>query len=300
MELLGAQVKFVGSRYRTRIIEAGSGPPLLLLHGTGGHAENYIRNIMPFSRHFRTIAVDFLWHGASDTGHFDPELMPPLLDQIQDVLDALSIDRVHVEGQSLGGWVAALLAMRHRDRVEKLILTTPMGYAPDAGTLPDWTPPDFDRLRENSLDCLRNPTFENVRTRIARIVHDPAVLTDEAVAVRHRFYNDPALNRAQQMVITNYLGGSKPQRHALTDDNLRTIKVPSLVYWGEYNLTPPALGRRLASRIPSARFHCAANTGHWAQFENFEEHNAVVLEFLNQAQADNNKGNLCHTIPRTD
>ncbi len=283
VELLGAQVKFVGSRYRTRIIEAGSGPPLLLLHGTGGHAENYIRNIMPFSRHFRAIAMDFLWHGASDTGHFDPELMPPLLDQIQDVLDSLSIDRVLVEGQSLGGWVAALLAMRHRDRVEKLILTTPMGYTPDPGALQDWTPPDFDKLRENSLDCLRDPTFENVRARIARIVHDPAVLTDEAVAVRHGFYNDPALNRAQQMVITNYLGGSAPQRHALTDDNLQTIKVPSLVYWGEYNLTPPALGRRLASRIPSAQFHCAANTGHWAQFENFEEHNAVVLEFLNKA-----------------
>jgi 2-hydroxy-6-oxonona-2,4-dienedioate hydrolase len=250
------------------------------LHGTGGHAENYIRNIMPFSRHFRTIAMDFLWHGASDTGHFDPELMPTLLDQIQDVLDSLSIDRVHVEGQSLGGWVAALLAMRHRDRVGKLILTTPMGYTPNPGALPGWNPPDFDKLRESSLDCLRNPTFENVRTRIARIVHDPAVLTDEAVAVRHSFYNDPALNRAQQMVITNYLGGSEPQRHALTDDNLLTIEVPSLVYWGEHNLTPPALGRRLASRIPSAQFHCAANTGHWAQFENFEEHNAVVLEFL--------------------
>jgi 2-hydroxy-6-oxonona-2,4-dienedioate hydrolase len=280
VELLGAQVKFVGSRYRTRIIEAGSGEPLLLLHGTGGHAENYIRNIKPFSRHFRTIAMDFLWHGASDTAHFDPQLMPTLLDQIRDVLDSLAIDRVHVEGQSLGGWVAALLAMHHRDRVDKLILTTPMGYTPNPGALPDWSPPDFDKLRESSLDCLKNPTFENVRSRIARIVHDPAVLTDEAVAVRHTFYNDLALNRAQQMVIANYLGGSEPQRHALTDENLQTIGVPSLVYWGEYNLTPPALGRRMASRIPSAQFHCAANTGHWAQFENFEEHNAVVLEFL--------------------
>jgi 2-hydroxy-6-oxonona-2,4-dienedioate hydrolase len=36
----------------------------------------------------------------------------------------------------------------------------------------------------------------------------------------------------------------------------------------------------MAEQIPNARFHCAANTGHWTQFENFEEHNAVVLEFL--------------------
>jgi 2-hydroxy-6-oxonona-2,4-dienedioate hydrolase len=280
VDMLGAQVQFVGSRYRTRIIEAGSGEPLLLLHGTGGHAENYIRNIKPFSRHFRAIAMDFLWHGASDTGHFDPQLMPTLIDQILDVLDSLAINRVHVEGQSLGGWVAALLAMRHRDRVDKLVLTTPMGYSPTPGTLPDWKPPDFDKLRQSSLDCLKNPTFENVRSRMARIVHDPAVLTDEAVAVRHAFYNDLALNHAQQLVITNYLGGSEPQRHALTDENLQTIEAPTLVYWGEYNLTPPALGRRMASRIASAKFHCASNTGHWAQFENFEEHNAVVLEFL--------------------
>jgi 2-hydroxy-6-oxonona-2,4-dienedioate hydrolase len=283
VDLLGAQVQFVGSRYRTRIIEAGSGEPLLLLHGTGGHAENYIRNIKPFSRHFRTIAMDFLWHGASDTGHFDPQLMPTLIDQILDVLDSLAINHVHVEGQSLGGWVAALLAMRHRDRVDKLVLTTPMGYSPAPGTLPDWKPPDFDKLRQSSLDCLKNPTFENVRSRMARIVHDPAVLSDEAVAVRYAFYNDLALNHAQQLVITNYLGGSEPQRHALTDENLQTIDVPTLVYWGEYNLTPPVLGRRMASLIPSAKFHCASNTGHWAQFENFEEHNAVVLEFLRES-----------------
>jgi 2-hydroxy-6-oxonona-2,4-dienedioate hydrolase len=281
VEMLGTEVRFLHGRHRTRIIEAGrGGEPLLLLHGTGGHAENYIRNIKPLSRQFHVVAMDFRWHGASSTDAFDPEIMPPLVDQVLEVMDQLGFATANIEGQSLGGWVAALVAMRHPQRLRNLILTTPMGYTPDAGTVPGWTPPDFTKLRENSLECLRNPTMDALRKRVERIVHNPAVVTDEAIAVRHSFYNDPALNEAQRQVITHYLGGAAPQRHALTDALLRTIRAPTLVYWGEFNLTPPALGRRMAEQIPNARFHCAANTGHWAQFENFEEHNAVALEFL--------------------
>ena len=49
VDLLGAQVHYVGKKYRTRVIEAGSGEPLLMLHGIGGHAEAYSRNLKPLS-----------------------------------------------------------------------------------------------------------------------------------------------------------------------------------------------------------------------------------------------------------
>src|SRR2546427_12796339 len=106
----------------------GEGEPLLLVHGTGGHAENYIRNIAPLARHFRVIAIDLLWHGRSQTTGFVSEVLPPLVDQLRDVLDTLKIERAHVEGQSLGGWVVMLFALAHPERLSKLIVTTPMGY----------------------------------------------------------------------------------------------------------------------------------------------------------------------------
>jgi 2-hydroxy-6-oxonona-2,4-dienedioate hydrolase len=284
VDLLNADVYRLRGRYVTRVVEAGEGEPLLLLHGTGGHAENYARNIAQFAKHFRVLAIDFLWHGRSQTTGFDPEVMPTLVDQVLDVLDTLKIKRVHLEGQSLGGWVAMLFAIKYPERVSKLVVTTPMGYDPDPGSVPTYKEQDIDKLRDSSLAVLREPSFENVRVRMARILADPSILTDEAIAVRHAFYNDPAVNAVQQEFISTYFGGEGPRRYRITDDIAACIQAPTLVYWGEENPAPPAVGERLASRIPGGRFFCAENTGHWAQFENHEIHNREVLGFLKQEQ----------------
>jgi len=279
-ELLGASIYRLRAKYVTRVIEAGNGEPLLLLHGTGGHAENYIRNITPLSRHFRAIAMDFLWHGRSQTEGFDEEVLPPLVDQVRDVLDALGFARANIEGQSLGGWVAALFAIKYPERVRNLVLTTPMGYRPDEGTVPAYVEQDLLPLRASSIKVLDDPTLENIRIRINRIVADPGIVTDEAVGVRHAFYNDPAVNAVQHALNISYLGGPKPQQHILTDDLARRITARTLVYWGEKNATPPELGRHLSEVIPDAEFFCAPNTGHWAQYENFEIHNREISRFL--------------------
>lgn len=282
-ELLGTGIYRLRGKYVTRVLENGSGPPLLLLHGTGGHAENYVRNLPAYGRAFRALAIDFLWHGRSQTTGFDPEVIPPLVDQVRDVLDTLGLDRVHLEGQSLGGWVAARFTLAYPERVAKLVLTTPMGYRPDPGSVPGYEEADLLTLRASTLAVLENPTLENLRSRINRIVANPAVVNDEAVAVRHAFYNDPALNAVQRQLTVHYLGGPEPQRHILTDGQVARIAAPTLVYWGEKNNTPPALGQHLADVIPNARFYCAPDTGHWAQYENFEQHNREVLAFLQEA-----------------
>ena len=80
VELLNCNTYILKGKYSTRVVEAGEGEPLLLLHGTGGHAENYVRNIAPLSRHFRVLAIDFLWHGRSQTEGFDPQVIPPLVE----------------------------------------------------------------------------------------------------------------------------------------------------------------------------------------------------------------------------
>ena len=275
VDLLDASVYQLEGRYRTRIIEAGDGEPLLLLHGTGGHAENYIRNIMPLAQRHRVIAMDFIWHGRSQTTGFDPEVLPPLVDHVLDVLDTLKIERAHLEGQSLGGWVAMLFALAHPRRLGRLILTTPMGYRPDGSE-----EPDQKATREANLATLRDPSFSSVKARLQRIVADPAVVEDESVHVRQRFYSDSAVNAVQQKLMTHYLGGPEPKRHVVTDAMARRIAAPTLVYWGDKNFVPAAVGQRLAGQIPDGRFFCAPNCGHWAQFESHELHNREVLDFL--------------------
>ncbi len=281
VDLLGAEMRFAGMRYRTRVVTAGEGPALVLLHGTGGHLENYARNIMPLARQFRVIAPDFLWHGMSQTEPFDPEIIPTLVDQIIDLMDALGVERAAIEGQSLGGWVAMQLALRHPARVSQLILTTTQGYVPDDGAIPGYAEPDWSQNLPSTLAALRDPSFENIRIRMKRILANPARLTEEAILVRQALYSQPALAAVQAEFNREYLGmGQASRQHAVTDAMARTITAPSLVYWGEKNRTPPTLGEHIARTLADGTFKCAADTGHWAQFESADEHNSVVTEFL--------------------
>lgn len=280
VELLHTQVRLIQGRYRTRIIEAGSGPALFLLHGTGGHAENYALNIAALAEHFHVVAMDFLWHGRSQTEGYDPEIIPLLVDQVTDVMDQLGIAQAAFEGQSMGGWVAMQLALRHPEKVRALVLTTTMGFSPDAGAIPGYVEPDWASNLPSSLEVLRNPSFDAVRTRMARILANPARLTDEAIRVRQALYQQPALAAVQQRFIAEYLAGDAIRRHTVTDAMARRITPPTLVYWGDRNRTPPALGEHLARQVQHGTFHCAADTGHWAQYESADEHNRVVADFL--------------------
>jgi 2-hydroxy-6-oxonona-2,4-dienedioate hydrolase len=279
VELLGSETRFLQGRYRTRTVQAGDGFPLVLLHGMGGHLETYVHNLPVYAEHFRTVAMDFLWHGCSQTGDFDPEVLPALVDQVRDVIDTLQFPRVHLEGQSLGGWVAARFALKYPERVEKLILTTATGYVPDEGAMAGYKRPDPAPMLKQALAVFDDVSPESIRKRLEAVVFDASLITDEAVALRTAIYRRPELNRVLKEVMRNYLAGDAV-RHSITDSIAGKISRPTLVYWGEKNRPGREVGQRLASMIPGARFHCAANTGHWAQFENFAEHNRVVLDFL--------------------
>lgn len=283
VDLLGSEVRMAGRRYRTRVCTAGAAdaPALLLLHGTGGHLENWARNIMPLAAHFRVIAPDFLWHGLSQTEPFDAQIVPPLVDQMIDLLDDLGIGSTAVNGQSMGGWVAMQMALRHPGRVRAVVLTTTQGYVPDDGAIPGYAEPDWSQNLPSTLEALRDPSLDNIRVRMARILADPARLTEEAIAIRQAIYSRPDLAAVQAAFNREYLGmGPASRAHAVTDGMARRIACPVLVYWGEKNRTPPALGQHIARTVPDGRFHCAADTGHWAQFESAGEHNRVVTDFL--------------------
>ncbi len=273
----------VSGRFRTRALLMGEGPALLLLHGTGGHLENFARNIRPYARRHRVVAIDLLWHGCSQREGFEPQLFPAFLAQIDDVLDVLGIAQAHVEGQSLGGWVAALYAAHRPQRVSKLVLTTPMGYVPRGAGAIDYGAQTREQLRRSTLAVLEDPTYDNVRARMERIVANPSTLTPESIAVRHALYNDPALNAVQRLVTEAYFSDAVLP-HALTADVLRAIDAPCLVYWGERNLLSEAAGVEMSRMLGRGRFYSAPGTGHWAQFENAEEHNRSVLDFLLQSE----------------
>ena len=284
VELLGAQVLHGGRKYPGRYIEAGSpdAEPLILLHGSGGHVENFARNIIPYAQHFHVFALDCVWHGFGPQPPFNPELIPTYVDQVVDFLDWQGIGSAHVEGQSMGGWTAQRLAYHHPELVRKLVLTTAQGFrlqplpGADAASVPSRA------TGARQLEYLDNPNRENIYKRMVGLLARPERLTDELIETRMKIYSHPPTNASLRLVVQHYMGGPElpSQQHLMTETELAQITSPTLVYWGDKNPVPPAMGERLAAAIPGAQYYCGADTGHWAQFEHPDEHNRVVLRFL--------------------
>ena len=101
--------------------EAGSGDPLILLHGNGENGSYFEHQIACFSNQYRVIAVDTRGHGKSPRGNA-PFTIRQFAEDLQCLMDQLQIDRANLLGFSDGGNIALVFALNYPERVEKLIL----------------------------------------------------------------------------------------------------------------------------------------------------------------------------------
>ena len=282
VDLLGAQVRYLGSQCSTRVIEAGSGDALLLLHGVGGHAEAFSRNVVRLGQGRRAIAMDLLWHGfSSKPPYVDGQDIPAYANQVLDLLDSEGIERADLEGESLGGWVGLYLALHHPDRLNRLILNTSAGIRWDQTTIPERPKEGREALAARSLAAINEPTRETIRRRLEWLMAKPDRVTDELVELRYRLYTDPAVQVSLRAVFTNaFVDGTAP-RISIPETDLARITTPTLVLWSEHNPgTGPDVGRMIAERIPGAQFASMADAAHWPQWEHPEVHDDLVNRFL--------------------
>ncbi len=258
---------------RTRVLEAGSGPPLVLLHGTGGHAEAYARNLARLARRFRTIVYDMVGHGFTD-GPEMPYTLDVYCDHLLALLDALGIERAHLSGESLGGWVAAWFSQLHPDRVDRLILTTPGNITSKPETM--------ERIRESTLRAVAEASPETVRARLEWLFarETRRLVTDELVAVRLAIYSRPGYERTMR----NILVLQEPEtraRYAWKAEWTGRITAPTLIIWTSEDPTGTYEEGELLQRwIAGSRLINIDGAGHWPQWERPEEFERLHEEFL--------------------
>lgn len=118
---------------RVHLQRSGDGPPLLLLHGIVGSAQNWQPNISFLSQHATVYAIDLLNMGESERVAGLDAGLEATADGLAGLLDALGLPEADVAGHSHGGAVAMMLAARHPDRVGKLILFAPANPFCDFG-----------------------------------------------------------------------------------------------------------------------------------------------------------------------
>ncbi|MEQ9057836.1 MAG: alpha/beta hydrolase [Gammaproteobacteria bacterium] len=258
---------------RTRYLNAGdpAQEPLLLLHGTGGHAECYSRNLAAHGEHFDTWAIDMVGHGWSDKPPVALEI-DVYVEHLRAVLDALGFARAHISGESLGGWVAARFALKYPERVMRLALNTTGG-----ATL---IPAVMEKIKQSTRAAVRDASWDTVRARLEWLMADPAVVTDDLIACRKAIYEQPGFVDAIERVLVLQDPDIR-QRNNLTDEEWRTIGAETLVLWTSHDPTASdEVGQRIASLIPNARYVLMQNCGHWPQFEDPATFNRLHLDFF--------------------
>jgi 2-hydroxy-6-oxonona-2,4-dienedioate hydrolase len=257
--------------WSTRVLECGAGPPLILMHGTGGHLEAFTRNLRALSNEYRVIAYDYPGHGWTTLTSRDLEI-DDYTDHLVALLDVLGIERAHLSGESLGGWVAVKFAARFPGRVERLVLNTP------GGTMA--TPEVMERIRSLSQAAADDPSPERIRTRLEWLMADPASVTDELVAVRRGIYGRNGFAESMRHILC-LQDPEIRRRNLVTDAELAAITALTLVIWTSDDPSGPAkAGLDMAERIPAGEFRLIKDAGHWPQWEQRHEFDAVVLEFL--------------------
>jgi len=246
---------------------AGSGEPVLLLHGFGGSTYCW-REVMPrLAERFEVIAIDLNGFGFTerprDSAAYTHVGQSNL---ILGVMDALNVSAAHVVGHSYGGGVALTLTVNHPQRVRSLAL---LAAAPPGGSNPG-----------QALTKLFSPI---ILWYVETFVLKPGPIRD---ALRSAVVDD-ALITAE--VATEYLkrlrvegfgdafaGLTAASNRALTDAQLSLSQRRVLLIWGDSDtFVPLSVGQRLGGRIPQARLVVLPNVGHLSMVEN---PNAVVDE----------------------
>ena len=266
----------------TRFWTAGDeGTTVILIHGLGESAENWMLNISALAQHHRVYAVDLAGFGRSDK----TQVLRSLSQGAQFVSDFMEVQRIEkasLVGHSMGGGVTLQFAIQFPSKVEKLVLANSAGLGKELALV----------LRLAALpligELLTRPSRKGTARFWKECVYDPALLTDELVEL---YYHLASLPGAQKSLLAalcvgcNFWGQHADMIRSIVD-NLATITTPTLILWGQQDgILPVAHARVAEGRIPNATLQILDYCGHTPQFERPEEFNALVLEFLSRQEA---------------
>ena len=245
------------------------GEPLVLLHGFGGDKDNWAMYAPEIVGKYRLIAPDLPGFGEN-TRDIDRDYdMITQARHVRDFLDAMGIDKCHIGGNSMGGFVALRFAL---DYPERLLSMTLFNNAGVVGT-------DESELQKEA-QAGKNPleihSADDVKRMLAFVAHKPMKVPGQ---FRKIFYEDFAAHRDLLDKIFWTLvddGTVKP-----LNDQLGQGKAPTLIIWGRHDqLIDVSCVDVLKEGIPNAEAVIFEDVGHVPMIENPKGTAAKHLEFL--------------------
>jgi pimeloyl-ACP methyl ester carboxylesterase len=272
-------------RARLSILEAGTGPPVMALHGLGGTKGSFLPTAAELGGRFRVIAADLPGFGDSekpigaryDAGFFARAAI--------DLLDALELERAHLIGNSLGGRVALEVGLLHPDRVDRLALLCPaLAWRGERRLAP------LLRLARPELGLVQLAPRSLIEAVVRRLVPDAeegwaAAGVDEFL----RSYLTPA-GRAAFYASARQIYLDEPHGEDGFWPRLGALQAEALFVWGRHDrLVPAAFARHVSDALPQAR-HVVLDCGHVPQIERPRRTHELIGEFLGEMTLDSAGG----------
>ena len=250
---------------RISCVDTGKGVPLLLLHGLGGSHDDWRMQIPEFAAKYRVIVPDLRGFGASERR--EPFTIQRHARDMRTLLSALSIERAHVVGLSMGGAVAIELALRAPQVVASLVLVN---------TAPGFTLTSWQRRRMAWLRVLVALVLGV--GGVARVTGKGVFPARNQGRLRKRF-----IRRASHTSRWVYLATLRALTRWNAESRLAAIRAPTLVIGAQHDFTTSAEKRRWCARIPGARFIEISGSHHHTELDSPERLNRAIQTFISSA-----------------
>ena len=237
-----------------KFIEEGEGEPLVLLHGLFGALSNF-RGLIEYFRHHNKVVVPMLPLFDLDILH---TTVGGLEKFVHKFIEKRNYNNIHLLGNSLGGHVALVYALKHPERIKSIILTGSSGLF-ESG-MGDTYPKRGD--------------YEYIKKKTELTFYDPKTATKELVDEVYEIVN----NRIKAIKI---IALAKSAIRNNLGEELNQIKQPTLLIWGNNDtITPPFVGREFNRLIPNSELHFIDKCGHAPMMEVENEFNEILHKFL--------------------
>lgn len=264
----------VGDGLKIHYHEAGKGPVVLFLHGSGPGASgwsNFRRNY-PYlaERGFRTILPDTLGYGYSSKPDDREYHLDWIVEKLGVFLDALGVTKCAVIGNSHGGAVAIGLTLARPKLVEKLVLMAPGGLEERETYM------KMEGITTMMKVFLAKDgiTRDSMRKVFGLQLYDPALITDDIIEERYQI----SVLQPKKVLTSMVVPHLTPR--------LPEIACPVLGFWGiNDKFCPPTGATAIASGCADAKVHLISRCGHWVMVEHQDYFNRMTLDFLRDGRA---------------
>ncbi|WP_295682887.1 alpha/beta fold hydrolase [uncultured Nevskia sp.] len=249
------------------------GVPLLLIHGSGPGVSAFAnwRLVMPkFAETRRVIAPDMVGFGFTDRPVDHQYTLDHWVSHAIGLLDALALAQVDLVGNSFGGALSLALAIRHPQRVRRLVL---MGAA---GVHFELTP---------ALDAVwgYQPSFESMRRMMDLFAYDRSLVNDELAQLRYQASIRPGFQESFSAMFPVPRQRSIDALASAEADISQLAHQTLVIHGREDQVIPLATSLKLAQLIPNAQLHVFGKCGHWTQIEHSARFARLVTDFLQEA-----------------